>query len=395
MDADLKNFVTTATNIATAVMDNRQTSLAQFVKPTLIESPCFIQDSIAEEAVLNDILKNLYNVYVGYVITALQMNTIIKDGRKVRDILSTVSTTVDVAEHFIDTSMLIEGLSVSVEAYDPYGIPVKDKTPGEKHDPLYLPNTKGTANDGGLPKNNTGEGGTNRGSNVTGNKLALDKVINVSIASGRQIELEFIIPGQDEPLKLLVTVRFNPRIIPSAVTEYILEQDLSQPLTKRWIQLRAGEISFMKDFVFGMDKLERREKALKADKDGAMQDLFFHTHKSKLRQVVRNISKGPADKQRNIANAVIILDEAKVNRFTKRTGFKFTNASDRRNFFANTYSLFIVLVDTSYSRVTIYTNGLDQGASYSFSELKSSAASDKMSIKDVLDYLSKNQMPKF
>ena len=336
-------------------MDNRQTSLAQFVKPTLIESPCFIQDSIAEETVLNDILKNLYNVYVGYVITALQMNTIIKDGRRVRDILSTVSTTVDVTEHFIDTSMLIDGLSVSVEA-------------------SYAPPT-----------------------NLSESKspITQDKVINVSVASGRQIELEFSIPGQEETLKLLVTVKFNPRIIPSAVAEYILEQDMSQPLAKRWIQLQAGEIRFMKDFVFGIDKLERREKALKSDKDGAMQDLFFNTHKSKLRQVVRNINKGGSEKQRNIANAVIILDEAKVNRFTKRTGFKFSNASDRRNFFANTYSLFIVLVDTSYSRVTIYTNGLDQGASYSFSELKSSAASDKMSIKDVLDYLSKNQMPKF
>ena len=32
-------------------MDARITSLPQFVKPTLIESPCFMQDSLAEERV--------------------------------------------------------------------------------------------------------------------------------------------------------------------------------------------------------------------------------------------------------------------------------------------------------------------------------------------------------
>jgi hypothetical protein len=400
MSATTDSFIQVATKITETVVQHGQTSLAQFVRPTLIESPCFIQDSIVEENVLNDILKNLYNVYVGYIITALQMNAILKDGRKVKDIISTVSTSLESLEAFIDVRYLVDGLST--EAVDPYNFPHKGKNkpaptpPPEKDDPLKIAKTPGKANE--IASENKGKDADDDKSTkhhgVGGGKLALDKVINVSIASGRQIELEFAIPGQEQPFKLLVTCKFNPRVIPTAVAEYLMEQDLSQPLVKRWTQFQAGEISFFKDFVFGMDKLERREKALKADKDGALQDLFYQVHKSKIRQVVRAINtKG--DKPRNIANSVIILDENSVNRFTKRTGFRFSNVMDRRHFFDNTYSLFIVLVDTSYSKATIYTNGLDQSATYSFNELKASAASDKMSIKDVLDYLSKNQMPKF
>lgn len=353
------------------------TSLVEFIKPSLIESPLFLQDSLAEEPVVNDTIKNLYNIYIGYILVSLQMNEMVTGNRNVRDIIGTVATT-ESFNAFIDHKALADGLGGCMSAA------LETLTAKQQE---ALNNEVDEAKRKHAATKPTGSSSASH----------FSEKAPQSIASGRQIEVEFGTGDSSAPIKIMMNVKFNTRLIPEAVVEYILNQDFTQSIYNRWLQLRSGEIRFIKDFIFGVDKLHRQEKALKHDKDHTLSDLLKHKTSATVKKFNNMFAafSGKAPKSYNIANSVLILDEATVDQYTKRNGFSFTNIHDRKRFFSQTYNLFIVLIDTRYSRVTIYTNGIDQPASYSFNEMKASATSDKMSLKEVMDYLSKSQMPKF
>lgn len=382
----VQNIVDFANAFQQAVQ-NSATSLPKFTKPAFIESPNFLHDAIAEEAVVNDILKNLYNVYVGYILCALQMDQYVIGNRRVRDVLAPVST-IGAFEHFIDTDKLVEGLSGSLEAV---GVKVtrSDKTEYDETGRETGYETTVTTTNETESKYNSDQ---NKWNAVGGGKYQVDKQHNIPIASGRQIEITLQTGPDSPPINLTLTVQFNTRIIPTPVFEYVLSQDFNRSVADRWLQYRSGEIRFIKDFIFGVDRAERRAKALKTDTSYALQDMLRHQSKALSKHMVKTAT---GMNSYNLANSIMIIDEEFARYHTKKAGFDLFNVRDRRRFLNTTYSLFIVLVDSRYNRVTIFTNGIDNSASYSFNELKSSAASDKMSIKEVMEYLSKSQMPKF
>ena len=421
--------------------DISKTSLAQFTRPLLIESPNFMQESLSEEPVVNDVLKNLYNVYIGYILVALQMDELVVGGRKVRDVLRPVSTAgvLEQMGEFIDTRVLLNGLHGSTEAVhkhldwevNPDDVKEAKKLReweekrGQEHsDHIYksahdekikeeerkLKEAKDALSKYESKEEKIREEEERRGQEEHDrrSKLTYDKdthrsgasgyhydtkdAMQVPIASGRQVEVKFAALDGGNPISVMLNVQFNTRLIPDQVVEYVISQDFTKSMSDRWLQYKAGEITFVKDFIFGVDKLNRRAKALKSDSNHALADIFHHKSSSAFK---RYLSMGVNERSYNLANSILMFDEEFVSRYSKRIGFSFDNPRDRNRFFSNTYALFIVLVDNRYSKATIYTNGIDQSATYSFNELKSSAASDKMSLKDVMDYLSKGQNPKF
>jgi hypothetical protein len=213
------------------------------------------------------------------------------------------------------------------------------------------------------------------------------------ISSGRQMEVKFDAGSGREPITVMLNVKFNTRLIPDQVVDYLVNANFDLAMSKRWLQMQSGEIKFFRDFVFNLDKLDRRANALKHDKNNALQDIFRYQNNASFRQVFKFAIDH--NKSYNLANSVLMLDEFTAKKYAKQSGFNFDNLRDRKRFFASTFNLFIVLIDSRYSRVSIYTNGIDQSASFSFNDMKSAANSDKMSIKEVMEYFSKGQQPRF
>ena len=342
------------------VNDAKAVSLPQFTRPAIIESPNFMQASLVEEPIVNDIIKNLYNIYIGYILVALQMNDLVVGNRRVRDVLGTVSTgsiLTNSTESFVDRSVLTNGLTAGCESLDDFN------------------KAKGHQVTGG------------------GRIAEISHKDAAPIASGRQIEVKFATENGKEPITVMINVKFNTRLIPDQLVEQIIGMNFDLSLSKRYLQMQAGEISFVKDFILNLDKLERREKALKLDKGNIIKDIFRHQNHASFRQLFKLAVSN--NHSYNLANSVLMLDDATATKYAKKVGFNFDNVRDRARFFASTYNLFIVLVDSQYSRVTLYINGIDQSASFSFNELKSSSSSDKMGLKEIMEYLNKSQMPKF
>lgn len=333
--------------ILSRVEETKTVSLPQFTKAANLQSPIFIQDSILEESIVSDVIKNLYNIYTGYIFSALSMTNVVGD-RTVRDLLSTVSTDTNVfgaTEQFLDSQAIVDGLSGSLEA------------------------------------------GSNKRDTL------IDKSAKVPISSGRIIEVEFAVDGQKDTVKVPVMVKFNPRIVPKEVVEYIVAAEFKQSFQQRWLQMRSGEMRFFRDFIMQLDVLEKRSKALKKDRNNALGDLFRHQNKSSLRQILKFVVGN--NRTFNLANSVLMLDENTVTRYAKKQGVNLNNVKDRRRFFAKTYSLFIVLVDPNYSQVTIYTNGIDDVAQYSFNEIKTNASRDDFDLSEIMQAFGKSQAPTF
>lgn len=370
----IKSAFTKASDVYHTGSDATKISLPQFVRPMLIESPCFIQSSLIEDPeVVSNILKNLYNLYIGYLLTALQMNELVVGNRRVRDVIAPITTVgpKDALESFTDINLLVEGLQECMEAITlAPNINVTINTP---------PKTV-------TPNKNAGK--------MMESEYHTDKSMSIPIASGRQVEVKFATPEGGESISLVLNVKFNTRVLPEQVVEYILSQDYTQGISERWLKYRAGEISFVKDFVFGVDKLKRRARALKNDKEHALIDLFNHKSNMYLKRMA-DVARKDDKRSYNIANSILMIDEDTYDRYAKSSGFNIDNVSDRERFFENTYNLFIVLVDNRYSRIKLYTNGISQSSTYSFNELKASGSSDKMSLADVMGYLSKSTLPKF
>lgn len=375
---------------------NKHTNLASYVKKSLVQSPCFIQESIAEETVINDVIKNLFNLYVGYIICALQMDQHVIGGRRVRDMLSPVSTMgafESLGDEYIESSDLINTFSGSMEAITTTTTSTHSNK--AKNDFNESTNTNSTVTTTTTDPENKYNSDKNTWNEHTGFRYDRDKQFNMSIAAGRTIEITLSTGPDSPPITIPVIVMINSRIVPNPVFEYIFGRDFNLVFHQRWLQYRSGEIRFVKDFIFNIDRLSRRAKALKSDKDGALQDILHQQNKSKLKKVVQFNANDKNNRSYNLANAIIIADEETVKHMSKKSGYNLDRFVDRQYFFNTVYALFIVLVDSRYSRVTIYTNGIEQSATYSYNELKSAASSDKLSLKEVVEYLTKSQMPRF
>lgn len=396
--------ITAAQNIKSALSDTLEKvrsgidngadekSLASYVKKSIVEAPCFIQESIVEESAINDIIKNLFNIYIGYIVCALQMDQHLIDGRRVRDVLAPVSTTgafESLEDEFINTNDLTMKFVGSMEAI------TTTTSTSSSHGPKGVQTTSTktvTESEDKADPENKYNSDKNTWNASTGFRYDRDKQFNMSIAAGRTIDLTLSTGIDSPPITVPVVVVFNSRIIPNTVFEYIFGRDFQLPFVQRWLQYRSGEIRFFKDLVFNIDRLDRRAKALKHDESGALSVILRHQNKAKLKKAAQI---GDKDKSHNLANAILITDEETVKTMAKKSGYNLDRYLDRQWFFNTIYALFIVLVDSRYSRVTIYTNGIEHSATYSYNELKSSASSDKLSLKEVVEYLTKSQMPRF
>jgi hypothetical protein len=329
-----------------AISDATKTNVADMAKPGLIEGPMYIQQSLTEEPALADITDSLVNMYTGFILTALNLNVRIGKTEKIRDFIRPVTSRMDAGvEAFIDSDTLI----------------------------------------------------ANFGKEVVAATEKVEAIKDVNVPAGKLTSM--VIPtANGKEATVFINTRLNPRSFPDQLVEYIIAGNFNEPTMNRFFRARAGELRFIRDFVFQIDKLEKRIKALKADRSGTLKDMntyqrqgFFKTF---TRIMLTILTNGKVMSSANVANAVLIVEENDFMATAKKLGFKISNFRYRQKFFAKIGCLFLVLVDTRYSRVSIYVNSIEHVGEYSFKDIKTGGG-DKTSVTEVMEYIAKNQLPKF
>lgn len=319
--------------------DSTSLSLSQYVKRSIISSRAFVSQSVANEPMASDTLQVCQHMYAGWVLLALQMNEAVTQSETVRDRIGTVATErlytseLDLIDHAFGKP--------GVEAMKPRG--AQDDT-------------------GNLP-------------------------------IGRIIQVTFQGP-RDNTVTVDMVVQIVPTIVPDMVANEFIAMNFSPSFSKRYLQWKAGEISFFKDFIMQLDLIHNKSKAYRNDKSGVLNDMQTRYDQSLNKALLKMSQIDP--KKQNIANSILVFEATQFAKFCTDNGCNFKKKADRDKFFRKTMSMIVAVIDPMYDQVTVYVHGIDSPATYSSSQIKASGSKDqKFNLSEIMGYFSQGQTPKF
>ena len=358
-------------------------SLPQYTSKTHITSRVFIDENIADEPIVPDILNVVHQLYCAYILTALQLDQMI-GSYKVKELLEVVATAnfesiEDALQNFGNIKNSFEDIQDSDAQNTAADIIGTIKTIGSIRDNAKKRSTTKQS----IKPHATGSVTFNDKNDL---KLPFGKVIEVVFGAG------------ENALKVNILVQLFPTIITSAVADAFLKLNFTPSMAQRWFQWKAGEISFFKDFIYASDLRKARKKAMIEDKTGilyemlSLQDNALSKAYAKYRNVAMNSSSGK--NRQNIANTVLMFDYQNFQRAQTQVGVNLDNISDRERFFARTFAMIVVVVNTLQNQVIMYFHGLKDKAVYTYNQIKYNSKGNKMDTLGILEAYAKGLIPK-
>lgn len=163
----------------------------------------------------------------------------------------------------------------------------------------------------------------------------------------------------------------TPSLIPADVAPRFIDMNVAPDTWQRWTQMRAGELTFWKDFVLHRDLIRRQRAIIKDPKKAAAFSDFLKTVAKKDKYAIDDASDRLGSRQsQNLANSVIILSEDAIAQAKADSGIDLHNERDRVRYFRETYVMILVAVDPLHQRVTIYFNGIDGEINASYNDFR-------------------------
>ena len=79
-------------NLYENYQDAKNLHLSNYIKKSMVSSRVFIQRTCAEEPILNDLLGSIQQLYLSWILTAIDMNKYVDGTRTIRNMLDVVAT---------------------------------------------------------------------------------------------------------------------------------------------------------------------------------------------------------------------------------------------------------------------------------------------------------------
>ena len=355
-------------------------SLSQYSRRAIINSRVFIENTLSNEEIMTPLMMNLMNIYVGFILTSVNLSAYATQTRTVRDMMSVVAT-----ENYHNSSLQLEDklndyfLGSKSTLLSKFS---KDNIVGLEHsiertdmvtgDEPYTP--------GGVES-------------PMGGDVINPEPRDITLPSGRIIEVSFGSDKNPKAFKVNLFLQLSPTFIPSDVASQFIGMNFSPSIKQRYLQASAGEISFIKDMILGLDQRRERMKALKKDKSGALRDMIERQQNALQNAWLKYLLITP--ERQNIANTILIFDKHNFDKACSKAGLKFKDYNRRQQFFNKTFSMMICTVDTMYNHVTIAYNGINTLSEFTFDQMKKNAKTESMDIMTMLKDFSRAQSPKF
>lgn len=330
---DIKKLAEEIRGLKTEADKRTSGSLPERIKPATVISRVYVDESVADEDIATELLGALNQLYVAYVFTALGLESYVDSARSVEDITSLVAT-----ESLQDPVEMVEkntGEKVNVEV----------STEAERGDVKSLEQQE--------------------------QRLLAGRVIEMTISNEA---------GGETTVRVIV--QLIPRIITEDVAGAFFGLNIPTSAKRRFKQVLAGEISFIKDFLFALDRIKQHRENLKEDKTGDFKEMMDRQNNSLLKYWMNLSTVKP---NYNSASSILVLDKNTFQRMLTEQGAEFDEKMKSR-FFAKSLMMMLVVVDTSYNVVDLYTAGISDKGTYSFDiiEKVGSSKGKGMDLKDVM-----------
>lgn len=338
--ADIVKAVNTKANAAAP-------SLTRYARQANIMGRVYIEDSIAQDDIAIPLMGCLNQLYLCWIITALGIDSRCADGRTVRDRLNLVA-----GESLID--------DIVNDIMKDFGSADKKKA-------------------------------------VSTEAKVIDTDPDTQrLVCGRLVELDFNTMGDTSSLlKTYMFVQLVPYILKQEVCSGFMSINFAQSLSARWKALRAGEISFIKDFIFARDEVEKAAKLLKTDDTGLIAEMMTR-QRNKLFRWAAGMS-GVLPERHNLASAIMVLNKQTFDQTCREAHVDFNSFLAREKFFLKTFSMVMCVVDPLYGNVKMYFAGIPVVGTYSYQMINKVGAKgkDSFDLKEVMAAFSQGQTPKF
>ena len=450
-DSSIKGVVDMVRNEIDQYQDRVNLSITNFVKKLMIMSRVFIQNKICDDPALNDTLDCVQNQYLAFILAALTLNESIGNNRTIRKQMEVVAT--ENYRSFMDISDSVFNLDFGMEdnstrtKYGPYGgkdgnspkdgkgyryndirnYDSKELDKIAREDPDFYEymatkeierqNKRATSAKNAAEKEaeankkaaqKEAEAAEREAEKEAEKRIKQDidfrrkqaeklrrdftnasindKTRELSLASGRIVE---VMIGNK---KINIPVQLLPTIISDDVAESFITLNFKPNWRQRLVQAKAGEISWIKDFIFEMDQIKKYKDALKKDKSGLLYEMKQRQKNAASDAVFKMLTDGNSQ---NIASTIFIFDKQSFMLNAKASGLNWRNVATRDKFFAATFSFMTVLIDPIYAKSEFYWAGIDAVGEYSAKQLKAASKKESYDLKDIMAAFTQGHSPRF
>jgi hypothetical protein len=373
-----------ATVLTAAKSMSSISSLADITKPLRVEPITIIDQSIADQPYVLDLLKLGVSLYAGYYLQAVNMVFGVGkiDTLKVFDTLNPERSGASALgfENFRSAVYATETYANGLPALEAFAQPVRQGLIAEYSEEKYAAQQVALEAFGGKDDDYDQKGdkapvhGMKSGDSqkvYEAENLAIGKLLNVEVKSG------------NESAKLPVMIKLIPAVVPSDTITHIFTAGGRDTWAHRLFLVKSGQIKLWRDFVMGQDMIDAHMTALMTDKSGV--------YKTILDRRRNNVSQAIQSGRLSLADAsnIAIISTTTMKKAANTLYAKIDDVNVRKKFFDNSYLLMLMAVDERWNRVTIYHRGVDLASSWRIDDIKVAEKSKGQDITEIFKMFSK------
>lgn len=379
-------------------------SVTGAVKDTLIQSRVYIDGSVENDPILKSVLNLSHSMYVAFLLNVLKLSNLVTQDVKVKDFLKPIATEGDVSYQSLLTGLQKyvgseEGINdyMGMPSSEPKGEAGFDSITGNYE--KKRTDTKATPTPQAEKKKSIADLDVKDVTPKIDGSIPLASVHSISFNNPQ-------VP--DSHVTIDIIIQMVPYIVKPAMIDVFIGLNAQPTFRDRYLMWKAGEISFFKDLLLGLDIARGRRKTMLSDKEGMLVD-FINTQVKKSTKVGTDIyedlatryankSGGASDRfirSNNVANTVMIFSENAVQRVKSTSGFDIHNKAHRGKYFDSTFTMFIFVINTNFNQVTLYMNGIDAVMTYPYEVLKKDKKFDGQDFMQIMTSMARNQAPRF
>lgn len=420
-----KNVASVASkNAATNLQSSNMRSLTQYTKQTNIMARTYIEESVLRDEICPSLVGVLNQMYVGYVLSALNIDAICANGQTVRQMLEVVSSeSFDIIKAIDDyfgknnytfsnedglvdlepntqrlpVGRLIELTLTGAVALGSYS---KDVSNGNSIGSSITTNHEETSSTMATPSKEQPKDAN--GNPIPGIALKEVKTTHSVTDGGSTTTTQSTDHREGEKngwsestynFKAYLYVQLIPYVLKPEVVNGYIGANFNPPLSRRWMQLRAGEISFWNDFIFTRDLIKKQAEALKKDRSGVIGEMMSKNRNKLWRWFLGLTGFRPVS--HNTANTIMICSKESFMKACSENAINFENFTQRQRYFNKTWSMIICVVDRTYNLVDMYLNGLDFKGTYTYELLNKvgTKGQDAFNLKEIMSAFSQGIAP--
>lgn len=361
----VKGLMSTVLNAAKSSMSIN--SLADLAKPCRVEPIALIDNVLADQPYMQDLMKLATSQFAAYYLQAVNMVMGVGkiDTLKVFDSLNPIrSVGGDIATSVFSKENYMDGLP-SIESFEQRIMP---RLLAEHSHEAYV-ETLGLED--GAPKP-ARLASTDTGKIYEVENLAVGKLLNVEIDG-----------GDGKSAKLPVLIRLVPAVVPSEALTHIFTAGGRDSWSHRFFLVSTGQLHFWRDFVLGQDMIDAHMKALMTDRSGVYKEINDRRR--------NNVSKAVTSGRVSLADAsnVAIISSNTMKTTANTLYSRIDDMAVREKIFDNSYLLMLLVVDERWGRVTIYHRGVDLSSSYRLDDIKMAEKNKGTDITELFKMFSK------